>query len=450
MAADLVIQSATEELVNSLDFTLPSTSRYITARRQVKFFPSGASDFSPRGVRTARVLLSGDGGWLDPSSLRLSFKLHNDDPNNKLFLAGGPHVLFDRIRISVGGNIVEDIGPVYGRIHHAFYNILAPQNWIENEAVMNNMMHIDPARYPAHNPVQASPIAPGYYATCTLPIACGLLKSGKMLPIRWAPVMIEATLCDAEFAVATHTAHSSAGNQTELSAGSRAYTIRQLAVHCAQIKLDDAAESKYAEVLLNARALSLPIKTVSCQVQSIPDGSTSFQLSLVRAMSRINAVFVSFTWDVPGPPGNGQVHNQAMTVFANPSNAAPDSGGHPNHTERIMTAQLSIGSKQVPESPISSMGELFDNLQQAVDVYDQSLRTLAITPSQYALDSFIAGFNLAKVPGHYFTGLNSRSGDLTTLRFNNLISGMTNIKVYVFTLHEGISEVREGGVSFYD
>ena len=86
--ADLIINSSEEELIKSLDFRLPTTSKYVTDRRQVKFYPSGASDFSPNGVRTARVLLSGDGGWVDPSSLRLSFKIYNQDAANRLFLAG--------------------------------------------------------------------------------------------------------------------------------------------------------------------------------------------------------------------------------------------------------------------------------------------------------------------------------------------------------------------------
>ena len=57
--ADLIINSSEDELINSLDFRLPTTSKYVMDRRLVRFYPSGASDFSPTGVRTARILLSG-------------------------------------------------------------------------------------------------------------------------------------------------------------------------------------------------------------------------------------------------------------------------------------------------------------------------------------------------------------------------------------------------------
>jgi len=90
-------------------------------------------------VRTARVLLSGDGGWVDPSSLRVSFKIQNTGANN-LYLAAGPHALWDRVRIFCAGTLVEDLGPHYGRLHEIFMNKLAPSNFNQNQAVLNNVM----------------------------------------------------------------------------------------------------------------------------------------------------------------------------------------------------------------------------------------------------------------------------------------------------------------------
>ena len=118
-----------------------------------------------------------------------------------------------------------------------------------------------------------------------------------------------------------------------------------------------------------------------------------------------------------------------------------------------MTMQLQIGSKMTPETECSSVGEFFDNLQQAIDTYDQSLRTVAITPNMYASNlamSFIAGFNLCRVPGHFASGVNTRTGDLLVIKCKNLQAGMTNIKVYINILYEGILEIRESGCSFYD
>ena len=89
-------------------------------------------------------------------------------------------------------------------------------------------------------------------------------------------------------------------------------------------------------------------------------------------------------------------------------------------------------------------------MQQAVDTYDQSLRTVAVTPDMYYGSSFVAGFNLCRVPGHFASGINTRTGDLLVVKCKNLQPNMTNIKVYVNILYEGILEIRETGCSFYD
>ena len=71
---DLVVSGTDDSLVEQLSFKLPSTASYANERRLVSAFPSGASQFSPDGVRVARFVITGE-NWLDPSTLRLAFKL---------------------------------------------------------------------------------------------------------------------------------------------------------------------------------------------------------------------------------------------------------------------------------------------------------------------------------------------------------------------------------------
>ena len=455
--ADLIINSSEESIIDSLNFKLPTTSRYVTDRRQVRFYPSGASDFTPTGVRTARILLSGDGGWIDPSSLRIGFTIQNTHATQKLYLAGGPHVLIERIRIFCAGTLVEDLGPHYGRMHEMFMNRLMPQNHNMNAAIVNNMMVHNQAHYGPTMNLSSRPIAPGYSATVLMPIACGFLKTHKYLPVRYAPVQIEVTFGNAEDAIVRHVSQHVEGEAAVDK--STSYTMRQLTVFCAQARLDSALESNFAQILLSNRALTVPVRTVATQVQTIPDGSTSFQISLVRPLSRMNAVFVTFTWQEAPPAeggggGFGNFYNQSSVMMGNPSAIVGGFGdGDTNHYERNLTMQLQIGSKMTPETEASSMGEFFDNLQQAIDTYDQSLRTVAIAPQTYSHNfaaSFIAGFNLCRVPGHFASGINTRTGDLLVIKCKNLKPGLSQIKVYVNILYEGILEVRESGCSFYD
>ena len=129
---DLVISGGEDALLKSLDFKLPPSSSYVQQRRLVSYYPSGASTFSPNGVRVCRFNIVGD-GWLDPASLRVYFKLANNHATDRVSLAGGPHVLFSRLRLFIGGTLVEDLD-YYGRSHELLRRILMPPEWVKMTA----------------------------------------------------------------------------------------------------------------------------------------------------------------------------------------------------------------------------------------------------------------------------------------------------------------------------
>ena len=85
---DLVVSGTDDTLVEQLSFKLPSTASYANERRLVSAFPARASRFSPDGVRVARFVITGE-NWLDPSTLRLAFKLKNLSTTQTLQLASG-------------------------------------------------------------------------------------------------------------------------------------------------------------------------------------------------------------------------------------------------------------------------------------------------------------------------------------------------------------------------
>ena len=121
---DLIISGSEDSLTNALSFDIPPTTSYVSKRSLVSFYPSGASTFSPDGVRVARfVLTGGDGGWLDPSSLRITGKLANTHAATALTLADGPHCLVQRMRVYLGGQCVEDVD-CYRRSHQLLRKML--------------------------------------------------------------------------------------------------------------------------------------------------------------------------------------------------------------------------------------------------------------------------------------------------------------------------------------
>ena len=57
--------------------------------------------------------------WLEPQSIRLSYRLNNNDKTigHQLRIIGGPHSFFSRVRLLVGGTMVEGIMD-YNRVHN--------------------------------------------------------------------------------------------------------------------------------------------------------------------------------------------------------------------------------------------------------------------------------------------------------------------------------------------
>ena len=100
-------------MINQFNFGLPETSQYITDRRQVKYFPSGSNVYAPNaGNKNIRFYTSGDANtYLDLSSVRLFATLQNTDGTMAKFLRplGGLHSFFQLYRVTVGGQIVQDI-----------------------------------------------------------------------------------------------------------------------------------------------------------------------------------------------------------------------------------------------------------------------------------------------------------------------------------------------------
>merc|ERR1712086_880036 len=108
------------------------------------------------------------------------------------------------------------------------------------------------------------------------------------------------------------------GPEAALVAGSStSYELQEMSIRCAVVKLDSALESSFANMLMNNRALTLRYVTHSCQQMILPANSTEMSISLVRAYSRLNGLFITFQGD-PGA-GTPAANKHQTTSFLNPS-----------------------------------------------------------------------------------------------------------------------------------
>ena len=223
------------------------------------------------------------------------------------------------------------------------------------------------------------------------------------------------------------------------------------------VRLDSALENSFSQLMLQGRALQFHIKTLHLQQQALPASNTEIQVSLVRALSRLAGLFISFV----GPPvytnaAGEQVANNAQRThlhktFLNPS--ATITGVPANAAnESLLSWQVQIGPKNYPEaSPCSNLAKSFSLLRQAVGVCDEFIRTTSIHEQGYRDNQFVIGVPMQIVVGQPFSSVNTRSGDLLTVKVNNLDQmAFSAGRIFVHMVAETIVELRESGVQVLD
>ena len=273
----------------------------------------------------------------------------------------------------------------------------------------------------------------------------GLMSCKKLLPLRYSPLQLYIEFADADDALGT----------PDISPG-RDYLVQNVKLLAGLVRLDSALESIFASFLMQNRALTLSFNTVSVQSQVMPAGNDQFQMSVVRAQCRINAVFVSFK----APPyflgQNGeQVPNfnyyfDEVTSFINPSAILGNDLGR--EAKHLMEWTVQIGSKKWPESPATSNPETFSLLRQAIGTYDSDIRTLNITRNEYGQSRHVIGVPMQTQAGVFGSGYSTRSGDLLTFSAKGLQQNFPRSvgTCYIHILNEVLLEIREGGVSVLD
>ena len=110
--------------------------------------------------------------------------------------------------------------------------------------------------------------------------------------------------------------------------------------------------------------------------------------------------------------------------------------------------ELQLGSKKWPEYPMKSQAEAFYQLRKTMGILGSAYLSLDITGPEYKNNKFIIGFDLEKMIGASFTGYNSKSGDLLTIKLKD-VYGMTNAEDFIFTtLHyDALMEINDTGVT---
>ena len=121
---ETILTTVEDNILDSLTFQLGSSSNYITERKSVSFYASGSNIYTPQGTTLLKFHLTDNSAWLDPSTIRLQFKLNNTGASALHLLNANPANFFSEVTRRCNGVQIE---------HLQYYNRLS-----------NMMMHLMP------------------------------------------------------------------------------------------------------------------------------------------------------------------------------------------------------------------------------------------------------------------------------------------------------------------
>ena len=304
-----IVNASEDFLIDSLSFRLSPTASYVTDRKSVSFFASGAQAYiSGQGSRVLSIRLNGD-GWLDPSTVRLVYTLRNKsgDAAKVLRPIGGPWSFFKRCRMLMGGSICDDIDN-YNR-NHEMLKILTSEASRNNDDIESWGNRWDSKLLYPETPGTKTVfngsvrsftgITSGDARTMSFKPLFGLLNQNKYIPLMFGSglVMDFEIVGGAGDAIIVPT-------DTDVSAFPVATTSTEWQIEDCRIvadlcTLDSALQNSYAEHILSSKSLPINYSTYISTLQTC--SGSNIAVNVTRAVSRLKTVFI--TLDVAPPAG---------------------------------------------------------------------------------------------------------------------------------------------------
>ena len=242
----------------------------------------------------------------------------------------------------------------------------------------------------------------------------------KYLPNRYTPIQIELELV------------SNGADVVNVSGAksSTSFKLENVQLKADLVTLDNSLDNEYSQHLLSGKTLPIHFSTFTCASQVITSLNTTVNVS--RALTRLKGVFVTMSTDSGG----------ALEV----DNFYHPMGGGYDH-DKELEFEMQIGSKKFPEYPIRSAAEAFYQLRKALGVHDVNAQ-MDISATAFRSSKYVIAIDTEKVLGASFSGYNSKSGDLLTLKQkplgNATLAGKCKLH---YCLHfDSIMNIKDAGV----
>jgi hypothetical protein len=289
-------------------------------------------------------------------------------------------------------------------------------------------------------------IGPNSSQVVSFKLLSGILNQPKFLPIRYSPLTIELELVNSKLDPIL----PPGSNMTfSVDNTSDDWQIEDVNLKCDLCTLDNSLDNSYAEHLLSGKSLPINFQTFITSSQSVV--GTDFTVNVSRAVSRLKSIFVSMY-----QPDTNVITSMAhkyWNEFSHPMGLA----GNKYNIDHELEYQIQIGSHLYPEYPVQSLAESFAKLKQCIYGSDNHFHAVSIKPSEYRRDKYIIGVDTEKIMGASFTGLNTKAGDLMTIKLKarnptaiqaagNNMTGQLHMVLF----SDQLMEIRDVGVTVFD
>ena len=115
--------------------------------------------------------------------------------------------------------------------------------------------------------------------------------------------------------------------------------------------------------------------------------------------------------------------------------------------------QISVGSLTFPEKPFRSNSETCYRLKLSLGILPSSFHALDISFIEYTGTHFITGVDMEKITDAAWSGLNTKAGDLVsvkTLWDSSIPSSILPLKMYIVMTSDYMLEIRDSGCQIFD
>lgn len=214
-----------------------------------------------------------------------------------------------------GSQVVEDIQQ-YGRTDELFSS-LQNENVRDNDDIQGFGYRWDSST--ALNAVEGSQddllpqISAGKSKVVNFRPFCGLFNQSKFLPLKYMGYLIlEFELCDTNDAVITPATYSGAYATVFTTANcSKEWSLLNCKVICDICVLEGLLNNEYTSFLLSGKSLPINYSTYISQESSITGAGKSLSTQIIRAVSRLQRIFISFY----NSSGSGPYNKPSITFY---------------------------------------------------------------------------------------------------------------------------------------